>query len=189
MYSAKKVGGKKLYELARAGREVERQAQQVEIFRLEILRIDLPEVEMLVGCSKGTYIRTLCHDIGRKLGCGAAVAELCRTRVGQFRLEDSHTLEEIRVMQENGSLAAEVRSLEELLPDMPVYVCGADYEKPLLNGAALLPDWLGLSLLPAENVLVKSSSGGIAGIYMPETETGQLKPLKMLLAGCEPSDG
>lgn len=77
MYSALKVGGKKLYELARAGKEVERQARPVEILEIQVEEISLPRVTMTVSCSKGTYIRTLCYDIGRKLGAAAAWNRFC----------------------------------------------------------------------------------------------------------------
>ena len=96
MYSALKVNGKKLYELAREGREVERQPRHVDIAFIRILDINLPEVRFLVGCSKGTYIRTLCADIGSRLGCGAAMAALKRTRVGNFRIEDAIVREKMR---------------------------------------------------------------------------------------------
>ena len=84
MYSALKVNGKKLYELAREGKTVERKARNVQIFSIEILEMDLPRVRMSVHCSKGTYIRTLCHDIGQKLGCGGCMEKLLRTKAGIF---------------------------------------------------------------------------------------------------------
>ena len=80
MYSALKVNGKKLYELAREGKVIERKARPVKILDIQILEIDLPKVRMEVSCSKGTYIRTLCHDIGEKLGCGGCMESLIRTR-------------------------------------------------------------------------------------------------------------
>ena len=92
MYSALKVNGKKLYELAREGKEIERKARRVEILELEILDVALPVVKMRVVCTKGTYIRTLCADIGEKLGCGGTMKSLQRTRVGRYRLEDALTL-------------------------------------------------------------------------------------------------
>ena len=95
MYSALKVNGKKLYELAREGIEVERKPRPVHFYEIEILNMTLPRISLRVTCSKGTYIRTLCHDIGEKLGCGAAMEKLVRTRVDRFSLENSHTLEEI----------------------------------------------------------------------------------------------
>ena len=89
MYSALKVNGKKLYELAREGKVIERKARPVKILDIQILEIDLPKVRMEVSCSKGTYIRTLCHDIGEKLGCGGCMESLIRTRVSTFRIEDA----------------------------------------------------------------------------------------------------
>lgn len=95
MYSALKVNGKKLYELAREGKEVERKARLVIIHYIEVIDISLPQLTIKVGCSKGTYIRTLCHDLGEKLGCGAAMAALERTKSGQFTLEGAVTLAEL----------------------------------------------------------------------------------------------
>ena len=81
MYSALKVNGKKLYELAREGKEVERKTRKVQILDIQIKEVKLPRVRMEVSCSKGTYIRTLCHDIGEELGCGGCMEQLLRTRV------------------------------------------------------------------------------------------------------------
>ncbi len=96
MYSAKKVGGKKLVDLARKGVEVERKPRFVNIMDIDIEEMNLPRVTMKVTCSKGTYIRTLCHDIGQKLGCGAAMESLVRTRVGRFKIEDAVKLEDLQ---------------------------------------------------------------------------------------------
>ena len=95
MYSALKVNGKKLYELAREGIEIEREARPVKIISIENIRIEFPRVYMTVTCSKGTYIRTLCNDIGEKLGCKACMASLKRTQVSMFDIKDSLTLDEI----------------------------------------------------------------------------------------------
>ncbi len=103
MYSALKVNGKKLYELAREGKEIERKARRVEILELEILEMKLPVVKIRVGCTKGTYIRTLCYDVGEKLGCGGTMKSLVRTKVGRFTLEQAHTLAEIEQIRD-GSL-------------------------------------------------------------------------------------
>ena len=104
MYSALKVNGKKLYELARQGIEVERKARPVVIHEINVLEMDLPRIRMEVHCSKGTYIRTLCNDIGEKLGCGACMEELIRTKVSRFELKDSITLDEVRALKEAGKL-------------------------------------------------------------------------------------
>ena len=88
MYSALKVNGKKLYELAREGKTIERKSRKVEIKEIRILEMALPRVRMEVSCSKGTYIRTLCHDIGEKLGCFGCMESLLRTKVSRF---ETHT--------------------------------------------------------------------------------------------------
>lgn len=105
MYSAIKVGGKKLYELAREGVTIEREPRRVRIDDIEFLSFspDKNEAEMYVKCSKGTYIRTLCHDIGAALGCGGCMSALERTASGKFRIEDSYTLEEVESMYADGN--------------------------------------------------------------------------------------
>jgi len=104
MYSAKKVNGKKLVDLARKGVEVERQPRFVNIMAINVDSIDLPRVTMTVTCGKGTYIRTLCHDIGAKLRCGGAMESLLRTRVGDFHLEDAITLAELEKFRDEDRL-------------------------------------------------------------------------------------
>ena len=96
-YSALKIDGKRAYDLAREGKDFEIKAREIIIYDNSITRIDLEagEIEFNVTCSKGTYIRTICDDIGRALGCGATMTALTRTASGYFRLEDSYTIEEI----------------------------------------------------------------------------------------------
>lgn len=96
MVSAKRYKGKRLYELAREGKTVERTPKKITVFSFDILDVDLPRVSFKVVCSKGTYVRSLCHEIGIKLKCGACLAELVRTRVGRFYLENSVSLDEIK---------------------------------------------------------------------------------------------
>ena len=96
MYSALKVNGQKLCDLARKGITVERKARLVKIHKIEITNIDLPEVEMVVSCSKGTYIRTLCDDIGKKLGCYGCMKSLLRTKVDKFTVENALTLSQLQ---------------------------------------------------------------------------------------------
>lgn len=114
MYSALKVNGKKLYELARQGMEVERAARPVKILEIRIESMNLPEVVMTVSCSKGTYIRTLCHDIGRKLGCGGCMKALVRTRVGIFSIENSITLDMLEKLKAEGRLSEAVIPVTEM---------------------------------------------------------------------------
>jgi tRNA pseudouridine55 synthase len=94
MYSALKVDGKKLYDLARKGKEVERRPRKVNISRFEITRIDVPEVHFDIMCSKGTYIRVIANDFGEKLGCGAVLKKLRRTGIGDYSIEDALSVEE-----------------------------------------------------------------------------------------------
>ncbi len=110
MYSALKVKGKKLYQLARQGKEIERKPRSVTIYRLDVLAWQPPDLTLEVVCSAGTYIRSLAHDLGQALGCGAHLRALTRTRTGAFHLEESYRVEELR------ALAAEDRLEEALLP-------------------------------------------------------------------------
>ncbi len=104
MYSALKVNGKKLYELARQGMEVERKRRKVRIYDIYIEEMDLPRVRMKVHCSKGTYIRTLCHDIGKELKCGGCLEGLLRTQAGCFELKNSIRLKEVEAICAEGNL-------------------------------------------------------------------------------------
>lgn len=116
MYSAVKMDGKKLYELAREGKTIEREERRVTVFSIDITAIDLEKktVDMTVKCSKGTYIRTLCNDIGASLGCGGYMSSLVRTKTGRFELEKAYTIERIEEMVENGDLSFLVPTGEAL---------------------------------------------------------------------------
>ncbi len=119
MYSALKIGGQKLCDLARKGIEIERKARLVNIISIDIKEIALPLVRMRVHCSKGTYIRTLCSDIGDKLGVGACMDELERVKVSIFDIENAHTLDEIQKLKDAGSVE------DILIPVDSIF----DYEK------------------------------------------------------------
>lgn len=119
MYSALKVNGKKLYELAREGKTVERKSRKVQIHGIRILEMNLPHVRMEVDCSKGTYIRTLCHDIGEKLQVGGCMEELERTKVGRFLKEDVVTLDEVRQKMEQGEGAELFTPLDQIFAELP----------------------------------------------------------------------
>ena len=122
MYSAVKMGGKKLYELARKGVEVERKARPVTVFALSAREAE-QDFALSVVCSKGTYIRTLCHDIGRALGCGGVMAALRRTRAGRFTLADALPLEEVIRRADEGDLSF-LRGTDSLFSEFPA--CTAD---------------------------------------------------------------
>ena len=100
MYSALKVNGKKLYELARQGVEVEREAKPITIFSIDVTKLELPFCEFTMRCSKGTYVRTLCSDLGRKLGCGGTLAGLRRTVSGQFGIGDAITVDQLKEFEQ-----------------------------------------------------------------------------------------
>lgn len=141
MYSAIKVNGKKLYELARKGREVEREPRTVAIRALELLDETPPEGAdylLRVVCSKGTYVRTLCHDIGQALGCGGCMASLRRTRAAGFTLEDSVTLEAVQQAVDRGEGEGLLLPVDSYFAGLPVLVLkNAGAEKKIRNGAAL----------------------------------------------------
>lgn len=134
MYSALKVNGKKLYELAREGIEIERKARRVEIYDIVIEEIQLPYVTMVVTCSKGTYIRTLCHDIGTSLNVGACMDKLERTRVSIFNIEESLRLEEIESIKNEGRLEDIVIRVDEMFSKYPSIMVKEEFSKLLYNG-------------------------------------------------------
>lgn len=140
MYSALKVDGKRLYELARAGKTVERQARPVVIHDITVESIELPRVTMTVSCSKGTYIRTLCHDIGEKLGCGGCMEALMRTRVGRFELKDSISLSELEKIRDEGRLEEYLVSVEEMFLDQPKANALPEADSLVHNGNPVKPE-------------------------------------------------
>lgn len=147
MYSALKVNGKKLYELARQGKEVERKARPVEIYSLEIEKMELPRVTMSVNCSKGTYIRTLCYDIGRVLGCGGCMEKLVRTKVDRFEIAESLRLDEVEALTVLGRLEDKIVPVDQMFSSLPEFVSGGEELDRLLHNGnffsrEFLPDTL-----------------------------------------------
>lgn len=134
MYSALKIQGKKLYELAREGIEVERQPRPVTFYEIKILSMNLPFVRFSVTCSKGTYIRTLCHDIGEKLGCMGCMESLIRTQVERFLIEDSLTLSQIESLVQAGKIDEKIVSVEEMFSSYPSFFVQPNFDKMLQNG-------------------------------------------------------
>jgi len=184
MYSAIKVGGKKLYEYARQGIEVERQARSVRIFDIRVLDYDedAHEVTMEVDCSKGTYIRTLLHDIGEALACGGAMKELIRTRVGSFGLDSALRLSEIEKLTQEGRLEAYIIPPDAFFSDYSRVTIDREYNRLVHNGNVFyerMARTLDASL--SEYVRVYDADGNFIGIYRYD-RTGRLfKPYKMLL--------
>ncbi|MDD6213414.1 MAG: tRNA pseudouridine(55) synthase TruB [Clostridiales bacterium] len=181
MYSALKVNGQKLCDLARAGKVVERKARQVEIYSLEILDVDLPRVKMRVACSKGTYIRTLCHDMGQLLGCGAAMEKLVRTKAAGFSLDQALTLSETEHLRDQGTLEAHILPLEKVFEDLPRFQMIPEFDKALRNGNKLKLKWGTYSEAPTDRAAVYFSDGRFAAVYEWVPSMYMLKPEKMFL--------
>ena len=141
MYSALKHNGKKLYELARQGIEIERKPRRVNIKSILINDINLEDndktVTFTVECSKGTYIRTLCEDIGNRLGCGACMQSLKRTRVGSFSIDNSYTLSQIEQMVQAGKTDEILTPIDEMFSDSRKIIISQEYDKLLYNGNKL----------------------------------------------------
>ncbi|MBQ7492651.1 MAG: tRNA pseudouridine(55) synthase TruB [Clostridia bacterium] len=158
MYSALSVGGKRLYELARKGVEVERQAREIEISALEFLpRAGLPEGDfaLRVVCSKGTYIRALCHDIGQTLGCGGCMAALRRVRSGGFSLADALTIEEVAALRERGGLEQAVIPVERVFSDLPAVLLNGEGDVRADHGAFFTAEHLAGGQFPPEGGLCR----------------------------------
>ena len=184
MFSALKVNGQKLCDLARKGITVERKSRRLTIHHIEIVRVELPEVEMIVSCSKGTYIRTLCDDIGKKLGCYGCMKSLLRTRVDRFVLENAYTLAQLQELvskpQEEWTFLepvdcvflkhTEVETLQEA-------------EKYVANGnripVALIKDFSPEK--QQEFVRLYDNDRKFIGIYTFIEETMEYKPVKLFM--------
>ena len=139
MYSAVKVNGKRLYDMARKGITVERKPRRITIYALDIEKVELPLVTMRIRCSKGTYIRTLCEDLGNALGTGAAMQSLIRTRVGQFTLDQARTLDELEHLAKTKpeELLPLIRPVDSFFADIPAAACTPDALRLLKNGNVL----------------------------------------------------
>lgn len=139
MFSAVQKNGQRLYDLARKGIEVEREARKVTVYRLELLNFDeeTQEGRLLVECSKGTYIRTIIDDIGKRLGCGAVMTELRRTEACGFSLEDSITLDKAKQLAQSGELRKYVRSVESMFAQCGYVAVTDSQAKRFSNGGAL----------------------------------------------------
>ena len=183
MYSALKVNGKKLYELARAGREVERKPRRVQIKELEILEMSLPKIRFRVVCSKGTYIRTLCHDIGEKLGCGGVMAALVRSRVGIFGIEEALTISQIERLRDENKISSVIIPPDGVFGQCQAVKVTPDGQRLLENGNRLPVRMLSgnVSLQEAEQVRMYDEEGRFYGIYQYLGKPGEVRPVKMFL--------
>lgn len=184
MYSAVKINGKKLYELARNGIEIERKPRKVHIHKIEIESVSLPVVRIKVCCSKGTYIRTLCNDIGMKLGTYGCMGELLRTRTGRFALDDSIKLAGIEDIVRSGKLEESgiLIGADRILDGYPGLSVKDKYEKLLSNGNVLTWNMFQDKECRKEDGLlyrVYDTADRFAAVYKYYGNEDVLKPEKM----------
>lgn len=181
MYSALKVGGKRLYELAREGKVVERKARPVDIYQIRVLKMDLPRVWMEVSCSKGTYIRTLCHDIGEKLGCGGCMEELFRTKVSSFFLSDSLTLADINKRMQEGTLGEVLVPVDAMFGGYRKIVVKEPWISLARNGNSLPIKAVtgGEGIEDGEEVRLYNEAGQFIAIYAWKEERKEYHIVKM----------
>ena len=171
MYSAIKVNGQKLCNLARKGREVERKARRITIFSLERSgKAENGDFLLEVACSKGTYIRTLCHDIGASLGCGGVMSALRRTHAGAFAVEDAHTIDDVLLAAQRGEAEKLLLPVETLFSDYASLTLTAAQEKAVRNGAGFT------YLRPDGTYRVYSQSGEF--LALAAVREGRLDPIK-----------
>ena len=181
MYSALKVGGKKLCDLARQGIEVERKPREIEISEISIEKIRFPRITMTVSCSKGTYIRTLCHDLGAALGCGACMESLVRTRVGTFTLENSVPLSRIEELRDQDRLNEILIPVDAVFSDCPALHLN-DYGHHLVCNGNPFP-WKACAATvdrgTEEFFRVYGSDGEFMAVYRWDTARSRFFPVKM----------
>lgn len=181
MYSALKVNGRKLYELAREGKTVERKARKVMIHDMKIHEIVLPRVSMTVECSKGTYIRTLCYDIGQRLACGGCMEKLLRTKAGPFLMEDSLRLDQIEVLKDIGQLEEHVVSIDSMFGEYPAVTVKEEFQKLLDNGNTFYSRQIKTheELEDDGTVRVYDGQGNFHALYSYSKKENRFKPIKI----------
>lgn len=181
MYSALKVNGKKLYELARQGEVVERKAREITVYEIEILAIEMPVVKFRVLCSKGTYIRSICDDIGKKLGCGGAMQSLVRTKVERFRIEEAITLAQLEKLRDDDKLSEHITSVDEMFSHDPKVTVSKQFQKFIDNGNMFFENMCDADGDLGE-VRVYNEEGRFYGIYQYDAKRKAYVPVKMFLS-------
>ncbi len=184
MYSALKINGQKLCDLARKGITVERKSRRVTIHHIEITNICLPEVEIVVSCSKGTYIRTLCDDIGKKLGCFGCMKSLLRTKVDRFVLEEAYKLSDLNEMvQKPQSEWDFLYSVDSVFEKYVAVYTMEDAQKMVINGNRIPVGFIkNLSdEMKQEFVRLYDCNEKFVGIYTFLQESNEYKPIKMFM--------
>ncbi len=191
MYSALKVNGRKLCELARKGQEIERAARPISIYSIEILKETHPEYTIKVACSKGTYIRTLCHDIGQLLGCGGVMKNLTRTRVGEFKIENTWTLSKLQQLADDQELEAALIPVERMFEGLHSLHINENGYSRLKNGNQLeqgdilpcLGKGMADDLKDGQQFRAYSHKNVFYGIYCYDETRELFRPVKMFLPG------
>jgi tRNA pseudouridine55 synthase len=183
MYSAVKVSGQPLYKAARAGRTVERKERPIAIHQLEIMAVHGRDVVLRIVCSKGTYIRTLCADIGQALGVGGHLLTLERRRVGPLSIEQAITIDQVAGRLTTGTLREQFISLDQLLFQLPAVVVNAEQAQRVLHGSPIFP--VGAGQLPsspdAVSVRLKNEAGQLLAIGTHDTgRVGSIRIRKVL---------
>lgn len=183
MYSALKVNGKKLCDLARSGIEVERKGRNVTVFQIDILEMELPRVTMRVHCSKGTYIRTLCHDIGKSLGCGGCMESLKRIQSADFTIDTAWTLSQIQEKRDAGQLEEILYPTDYVFSSLEKGTVKRQYEKILYNGNRIATNFFLAEPPPKgeENIRIYDESGQFIGVYRYDKKQENYKPVKIFL--------
>ncbi|HOT93520.1 MAG TPA: tRNA pseudouridine(55) synthase TruB [Anaerolineae bacterium] len=171
MYSAVKIGGQKLYKLAYQGKEIARAPRPVTVYRLEMVAWTPPDVTLDIVCSAGTYIRSLAHDLGQKLGCGAHLAALTRTAAGHFTLSQSHTLEELRALAEAGCLTKALLPPQAVFVGMPAVTLTAEQERAARYGQTFPLD----VTTDAAMLQAQDAAGQFIAVLIP-VEAGMWRP-------------
>lgn len=170
MYSAIKIGGKKLYELARRGESVERAPRKITVSAIDIAGRDGDDYILNISCSKGTYVRTLCSDIGEALGCGACMSSLRRTRAGVFSVDDAHSLADIEAAVREGRLSDIILPVDTLFASFPKLTVSQSAAKRLKNGNIIK--------ISAEDGEYKVYSDSDEFLLLGRVECGKLKTIK-----------
>ena len=180
MYSAKKKNGIPLYKLARNGINIHRDPVKIVVYSIDFIKKERNQVVFEVRCSSGTYIRTLSHDIGKKLGCCAHMVRLTRTKVGLFSMGSTMTLEELKTAHKEGSLSRKLLHLEEVLNFLPTVRVKEEYLKSISHGVALskcfleaLPD----RFEPGHYFRVLGSNDKILAVVEPVVDQDKLSEL------------
>lgn len=180
MYSALKVNGKKLYEYAREGITIERKPRKVTIYDIVIKSVNFPLVTFEVSCSKGTYIRTLCEDIGKKLNCPACMQKLTRTKVSDFSIENALTLDEIQRLVLEDKIDEYIIQTDRAFDNLKMAVVKGEFEKTLYNGNYLYTDSF-IEEMTDERIRVYDTKQNFTGIYKYSEQKHCYIPEKMFL--------